>query len=167
MSFIKDLLKRIKNVTAEEPVEQLEETYYELPKVMNIYLKTLKEYVKYFKLDNTIIKEPYVTKFLCTLNKVSLEYERFIEDYNRYITGDYNENSAIIKDMLKKKDKLQEKFRKVYNKTEDLVKSSNKDLQLFLDRMNIAFDFDNSKWNRIVGAPTRTYVASDPTLGKN
>ena len=167
MSFIRDLLERMKNITAEEPVEKVEETYYEMPKYMNTYLKLLKKYVKSFKADNSLIKEPNVTNFLHTLNKVSVEYERFIEDYNRYISGEYNENSAIIKDMLKKKVKLQEKFRKIYNQTEELAKSSNIGLKLFLDKMNIAFDFDNSKWNRIVGAPTRTYVASDPTLGKN
>ena len=163
MSFIKDLSKRMANITKEEPIE---EEYYELPK-FNKYITALNKYNLLFNLNKKNINNLYVTKFLWNVNAIALFYKGLAEDYKNYTAQGLTEDDTIIKDILNCKKKVQAKFRKIYTNFENALKNSNIKANSVLERMNTAFDFDDAKWNEIVAEPTRTYVFSDPTLGKN
>lgn len=163
MSFIKDLSRRMANITKEEPIE---EEYYELPK-FNKYIAALNKYNILFNLNKKNINNLYVTKFLWNVNVIALCYKGLAEDYKNYTVQGLTEDDTIIKDILNCKNKVQAKFRKIYTNFENTLKNSNIKASLVLERMKIAFDFDDAKWNEIVGEPARTYVGSDPTLGKN
>lgn len=163
MSFIKDLSRKMANITKEEPIE---EEYYILPK-FNKYITALNKYNLLFNLNKKNISTYYVTKFLWNVNVIALSYKRLAEDYKNYTAQGLTEDDAIMKDILNCKKKVQAKFRKIYTNFENALKNSDIKANSVLERMDSAFDFDDAKWNEIVNEPTRTYLASNPLHGRN
>lgn len=158
------LIKKISNIFKEEPIE---EEYYELPTIMEKYIKEMNRYITLFKASNDNIKEPNITQFLWNLNNLSEQYKRFAEDYHRYNNDRNYKNHPIIEKMLEYKDKLQKAFKKLYNRFENVAYKSNIRMSFILERMENCFDFDDTMWNKGDKESAITYLASDPTLGKN
>ena len=155
MSLIKKISKR-----------PLEEEHYELPTIMETYIKNMNDLITKFEESDKNITDISATEYLCNLNNLSEQYKRFAEDYHRYKKDKFYKNHTIMKEILEYKKKLQNEFIKLYNRFKNVKEKSKIGLDFILNRMYKSLDLQNELWNKSDKESIKIYVASDPTLGK-
>ena len=150
------LIKKISNIFKEKP---LEEEYYELPTIIEKYLKDMNKYISLFMLNKSNISEPNIKQFVWYLENLSKEYNRFVEDYHRYNNDKDYKNHPIIEKMLAYKKKLQKKFIALFNRFYKVACKSDIRMSAILEKIYECLDLKDELWNKNDKESAKGYIA--------